>query len=75
MHGDLQGATEVIWANIQQGIVRFPSANLTENTGRYYEIYSVLLPVCMATTALKAIWKCRSRFLMRFQSSFLRFNL
>jgi hypothetical protein len=35
----------------------FPTADLIDNTQRYYEIYSVLLQICTVATAVKTMWK------------------
>jgi hypothetical protein len=39
----------------------FPAADLTENSQRYYEIHSVLLPICTVAKAVKAMCKNCSR--------------
>jgi hypothetical protein len=39
----------------------FPTADLIENTQIYYEMYSMLFPVCMIIKALKAMCTSRSK--------------
>jgi tRNA U54 and U55 pseudouridine synthase Pus10 len=41
-----------IYICVEASMFLFPTADLTENTHRHYEIYSVLLPVCTAATAV-----------------------
>jgi hypothetical protein len=39
----------------------FPAMYLIQNTQRYYEIHSLLLPICTVATAVKTIYKCCGR--------------
>jgi hypothetical protein len=36
---------------------QFPATDLIENMQRYYDIYSVLLPICTVALAVKAVCK------------------
>jgi hypothetical protein len=50
----------ILWGGRQKRIFSgfkvpfIPTADLTENTHRYYEIYSVFLPICTPATAIMA---------------------
>jgi hypothetical protein len=48
-----------LWKNVA---VMYLTADIIENSWSYYESYSVLLPICTANTAVKAVCKYYGSF-------------